>query len=258
MKETFLDFQFFYDLDLWDANYESYSIIQDQKIVSNVCLYKTRLIHNGHLFDALSVGAVTTKSGYRERGYSRKIMEHIINKYPNTPMYLFANESVIDFYPRFGFEQIYQKLPVANYFINNNIEPQKINVNRKLWDYVYQKVNYSSVFDCLDAASIYLFHLLEGALRDCIYDLPELETIVIAQKNKNILKLIGVFSLKAIPFADLLKYLPFSGIDTIEFDFMPCWKDCQYTMTTYQQDPMFVRNMPDSLEEVKFPELAMT
>lgn len=44
MKETFLDFQFFYDLDLWDANYESYSIIQDQKIVSKCLTGRTASI----------------------------------------------------------------------------------------------------------------------------------------------------------------------------------------------------------------------
>ena len=43
----FLDFQFWYDLNLWDENYESYSIMQDDEIVSNLCLYKTEIVING-------------------------------------------------------------------------------------------------------------------------------------------------------------------------------------------------------------------
>ena len=34
LKNIFLDFQFWYDLNLWDENYESYSIIENNEIVS--------------------------------------------------------------------------------------------------------------------------------------------------------------------------------------------------------------------------------
>jgi len=139
MKQIFLDFQFWYDLNLWDANYESYSIIQDDKLVSNICVFKANIVFNGKRFSALSVGAVATKNEYRKKGYSRLIMQYIIDKYPNVPMYLSANETVVDFYPKFGFERIYEKLPVAKYVINNDVKPAKIDTNDKLWEYVYKR-----------------------------------------------------------------------------------------------------------------------
>lgn len=71
---------------------------------------------------ALSLGAVATKKEYRGKGYIRVLMEHIINKYNNIPMYLFANDSVVDFYPRFGFTRTYEKLPVYECDINNEID----------------------------------------------------------------------------------------------------------------------------------------
>lgn len=70
LKEVFFDFQFWYDLGLWDEN-------------------------------------------YRGRGLSRQLMEHIMATYEDIPMYLSANESVLDFYPRFGFERVYKKQPVS-------------------------------------------------------------------------------------------------------------------------------------------------
>jgi hypothetical protein len=34
-----------------------------------------------------------------------------------------------------------------------------------------------------------------------------------------------VFSIKEVCFGDLLKHLPFAGINRIEFEFMPHWND---------------------------------
>jgi len=290
MKEVFLDFQFWYDLNLWDHNYESYSIMENEQIVSNICLYKTKLILNEKQCSALSVGAVATKKEYRGRGYLRSIMEHVTKKYDGTPMYLSANENVINFYPKFesimehvtkkydgtpmylsanenvinfypkfGFERIYEKLPVAEYLVHNDILPEKLSFDsEKVWHYVYNRKNIGKKLDCLNTASINLFHIYGGWLKDYIYDIPALDTIVIAQPEETVLKMIGVFSLNQIEFSDLAKYLPFRNIKKIEFGFTPYWNDLQYKMIDYETDPLFVRGLRHKLGDFKFPELSIT
>ena len=57
---TFFDFNFWYDLDLWDANYESYSIADNGEIAANVCVYRAKILLDGRQHDALSFGAVVT------------------------------------------------------------------------------------------------------------------------------------------------------------------------------------------------------
>ena len=42
LKDVFFDFQFWYDLDLWDENYESYSMFENGEIVSNICVFKLK------------------------------------------------------------------------------------------------------------------------------------------------------------------------------------------------------------------------
>lgn len=259
LTPIFLDFKFWYDLNLWDSNYESYSIMKNDKIISNICVYKTDILLNGKKYPALSVGAVATEEEYKGKGYSRRIMEHIINKYPDVPMYLSANETVIDFYPRFGFERIFEKLPVAQFKIHNEAEPRKLVFDdQKVWDYVYKRNNYSSKLDCLNTASINLFHIHLGYLKDCIYDIPELDTIIIAEQNEGILRIIGVFSLRDIAFENLAKYLPFKNVSKIEFGFIPYWNDLEFEMNTYETDPLFVRNVKCELGDFKFPELSVT
>jgi len=102
LKDIFFDFGFWYDLNLWDENYESYSIAENGEIVSNICVYKTQILFNGKQYSALSVGAVATKREYRGRGLAGTLMKHIVDKYDNVPMYLSANDSVVNFYPKFG------------------------------------------------------------------------------------------------------------------------------------------------------------
>ncbi|HOM01524.1 MAG TPA: GNAT family N-acetyltransferase [Acetivibrio sp.] len=259
LKDIFLDFQFWYDLNLWDENYESYSIVENGEIVSNICVFKTQILFNQKQYPALSVGAVATKKEYRGRGLFRILMEHIIEKYNNVPMYLSANDTVLDFYPKFGFKRVYEKLPICECVIDNDIMPNKLSYDDpKVWDYVYKRVNFSQKLDCLNSASINIFHIYWGYLKDCIYELPEIDTMVIAEQKGQTLKLIGVFSMKDISFTDLVKYLPFTNVKKIEFGFMPYWSDVNYIMKEYETDPLFVRGLRCDLGDFKFPELAIT
>lgn len=164
-----------------------------------------------------------------------------------------------DFYPKFGFERIYEKLPVCECKINNNAIPDKLSYdNQKIWDYVYNRVNFSKKLDCLNTAAVNIFHIYSGYLKDCIYELPEIKTMVIAEQRGETLKLIGVFSLKDISFSDLVGHLPFSGVKKIEFGFMPCWSDVNYKMKEYETDPLYVRGLSCNLGDFKFPELSVT
>lgn len=259
LKDIFLDFQFWYDLNLWDENYESYSIMEDEKIVSNICVYKAQVLFHGKLSLALSIGAVATREGYRGKGYSKIIMEHILDKYKNVPMYLGANDSVTQFYPRFGFQRIHEKLPVAQVIINNEIEPVALQFDDPMVsDYVYHRRNYSNILDCMNTQSINMFHIHWGYLKNSIYHLPELDTMIIAELEDQVLKLIGVFSKKEITFGQLVSHLPFQGVNRIEFGFMPYWEDVDYIMQDYETDPIFVRNITCDLGDFKFPELSIT
>jgi len=259
LKPIFLDFKFWYDLRLWDSNYESYSIMENDEIVSNICVYKTEVLLYGKRYQALSVGAVATAEAYRGKGYARRIMEHIIGKYPDMPMYLSANETVLDFYPRFGFERVVEHLPVANYRIDNDLLAHMIRFdNPKVWEYVYNRKNFSSVLDCENTASINLFHIYLAPLKECIYEIPELQTMVIAEQERDVLRIAGVFSLAEIAFSDLVKYLPFRNVSVIEFGFMPCWKDLEYEMRAVETDPLFVRGVRCDPGKVKFPDLSFT
>lgn len=259
LKGTFFDFQFWYVLNLWDKNYESYSIAEGDEILSNICVYKTQVLLKGQPHLALSVGAVAKREDYRGRGLSRSLVEHVIRKYDGTPMYLYAGDEVLGFYPKFGFERMYEKQPVLNCALNNGVHPIQLSYNEpKVQQYVFNRVNFSAELDCLNTANVNMFHIHLGYLKDSLFEIAELDTLVIAQQQGTTLKLIGVFSLKPMLFADLLPRLPYSNVERIEFRFMPCWSDLKYVMEEQEMNPLFVRGLTCDLGDFKFPELSTT
>ncbi len=244
---------------MWDSNYESYSISENDEIVSNICLFKTKLMYNGAEYDALSVGAVATKREYRKMGYSRMLMEHVINKYPDTIMYLSANDNVLDFYPRFGFTRVFEKLPVIATYINNDATPVKLAFNDpKVWDYVKNSKLFSRRLDCMNTANVNLFHIYWGYLKDCLYEIPEIGTMIVAKQNGCTLKLIGAFTENEISFEDIKQHLPFRGINRVEFGFTPDHLTEDYRFEDCEADPFFVRGVKCELGSFKFPELSIT
>ena len=259
LKNVFFDFKFWYDLNLWDNKYESYAIKKNGEIISNISVFKSKIIFNKKKYLALSIGAVATKKEYRGRGYSRRLMDHVLKKYKDIPMYLSANDNVVDFYPKFGFERVYEKLPVYKCELNNSVQAKILQYDsKKVWDYVYNRINFSKKLDCLNTANINIFHIYLGYLKDHIYEISELNTMVIALKNDSTLKLFGVFSIENISFSKLINYLPFKNINKIEFGFMPYWSDINYNMEEYKTDPFYIKNINCELGDFKFPELSIT
>lgn len=106
-EETFgLNFENWYRLGYWGDNYTPYSILEEGKIVANVSVNRTDLVIGGERKRIYQLGTVMTKPEYRNRGYIRKIMESLEEPLSDADgIYLFANDAVLEFYPKFGFRR---------------------------------------------------------------------------------------------------------------------------------------------------------
>lgn len=114
-EKTFgLNFENWYKLGFWGDNYEPFSIVLEGNVVANVSLNRTDLLIGGRRRRVYQLGTVMTEESCRNRGYIRAIMQEIEKATRDADgVYLFANDSVLDFYPRFGFvpgkEYVYSK-----------------------------------------------------------------------------------------------------------------------------------------------------
>jgi len=106
-EETFgLNFENWYRMGYWKENYTPYSILEDGKVVANVSVNRTDLLICGERKRIYQLGTVMTKQEYRNRGYIRQIMETIREQISDADgIYLFANDEVLEFYPKFGFRK---------------------------------------------------------------------------------------------------------------------------------------------------------
>lgn len=222
--------------NVWNDDYELYSIIENGIMLANISVYKMKMIINGENRDYLQFGSVATRKEYRGKGLSKKLMEHIFSIYPDTPCFLHGGDSVVEFYPKFGFKPIAYKQPYINCKLKNSGEMIKLNItNPKVDKYLKERTQYSKVFDCTNQYAINWFHLLYGHQNN-IYEIPQLEVMIIAYQQDNKLTICDIVTSKPVSFEKIVLYLYFEGVDIIQFDFNPDWLGVDYHMKEYKNE----------------------
>ena len=112
-REIFgINFSSWHEKGFWNNRYIPYSYAVGNKIVANASVNELDFIIEGYSCRALQIGTVMTHPDYRSKGLSANLMNHILEEYEGKYdfMYLFANNSVLDFYPKFGFERVEETL----------------------------------------------------------------------------------------------------------------------------------------------------
>ena len=99
----------------WTEDYEVFALVDNGNIVSTIGRSRMRLVIEGEDWKGYQLGAVATLERYRGRGLARQLMEWVIASLDEVDqsIILFANSSVLAFYPRFGFKRLPQRRSVA-------------------------------------------------------------------------------------------------------------------------------------------------
>lgn len=213
---------------LWDGDFECYSIIENGIMLANVSIYWMKLLINGIPKEYLQISTVATREEHRGKGLSRKLMEYIFNRYPETPDFLVGNDSVREFYPKFGFTAVIDKQPYVECSLQKQGEMLRLDItDPKIDFYLKGRTQYSGIFDCTNRYSINWFHLLYRYPKR-IYEIPQLGLMLVAMQDNNILHIMDIAATKPVSFSQLIPQLHFDGVDTIEFGFNPDWLDVDY------------------------------
>jgi len=186
-KKTFyIDFEDWYQNGYWTDRYNPYSIIIEGKVIANVSVNKTDFEINGKVRHYLQLGTVMTDERFRNQGLIRRIMEEINHDFSNKidGIYLFANNDVLSFYPKFGFQTSpqfeYYKIiqePASQLFI-----PVPMNTKND-WDMLEARIKNSfhhSAFEMLDNSQLNMFYVSKY-MQENVYYSEILDTYVIAE-----------------------------------------------------------------------------
>ena len=170
-----LNFENWYKNGFWKDNYIPYSVIEDGKVVSNVSVNTCNMNYGGRVVKLIQLGTIMTDPDYRGKGYSRILMERVISDYKDKVdgIYLFANDSVLDFYPRFGFktgkEYQYSK------DVDNTGEDRTVLVpmaDKEAWDKMVRLITekeQNSRFYMVENTGLYMFYLSQFMQENTFY-----------------------------------------------------------------------------------------
>jgi GNAT superfamily N-acetyltransferase len=102
-----LSFDEYYSRGLWDDSYVCHSYLYGGEVVANVSATTMNLTVDGSPCKAAQLGTVMTAPEHRGRGLAAALIRRVIAEYEKSCgfIYLFANDSVLGFYPKFGFLQ---------------------------------------------------------------------------------------------------------------------------------------------------------
>ena len=232
---------------------------------------KFNIIHNGELKKAIQLGTVMTDEHYRNKGLIRKLMDTILKEYENYDLiYLFANDSVLDFYPKFGFKKVIEgkyemdtKEITALELNNDKVikldlenEEQK-NIIKRLAE---NRVPISKELGIVNDSSILNLYC-NYEFREDLYYIKEEDTIIILRRENNVVNLFDVLSEDDFDLDNIISKVIRKEDKSIQFNFIPKSKKykIQFELEENTEDILFVKEGKVNLEDgILFPKTSHT
>lgn len=265
IKTFGLDFDEWFKRGFLDDNYINYSFLNGDKIVANVSINKFNIVYNGKVNKAIQIGTVMTDEKYKNKGLIRKLMDIILKEYEEYDLiYLFANKSVLDFYPKFGFEKIVEGKyemdtnQLTDIQLNHNIIKLELeneehkNILKKI---VKNRVPLSQKL-CAIKDKWPLYTHCNYEFNEDLYYLKDRNIIVIFRRSNNIITLYDILSEKNFELDEIVKEIIQKDDEKIVFEFIPESKkyEIDFKLNDENVDTLFVLHGKETLSDgILFP-----
>ncbi|WP_066068834.1 GNAT family N-acetyltransferase [Neobacillus soli] len=223
-----INFEAWCQFGFWTSKYMPYSFIKDNQVIANASVNLIDFVINKEVKRAVQIGTVMTHPDYRNFGLARKLMERIIKDYEDVDfLYLFANQSVLDFYPKFGFTAL-KETQYSMSFDGNVKDDQKVKKlhggNREDLRFIYEFSQsgkmVSDIFDTTNTNELLMFYCMY-VFPDDLYSLQSEEAIVLCKHEGSMLHIFDVISAKEPNLKVIIAHLANGNTRDILFYFTP-------------------------------------
>ena len=207
------------------TGYTPHALTCGGEVVANVSATPIAFAIAGESVRALQLGTVMTDPAWRGKGLQRVLMERVLGEAAGRydMIYLYANDSVMEFYPKFGFE-----LAVEYAFSRAMPEAGKAAAvpadmggaaDREKLLRLYRQGNPFSLA-CVRDEGLLMFYC-GGFMRDDVYFIDGLNAAVVAAYEDDLLLLHDVFCPVGVSLEDVLRALARPGVCGVELGFTP-------------------------------------
>ena len=208
-RKTFcFDFVSWYETGHWGEMYLPHVLVDGNKVISNVSVNLMQFDIDGEKKNYIQLGTVMTDPEYRGQGLNRFIMEQVLREYQGKVdgIYLFGNDSVLDYYPKFRFrpsKEYEYYLPGDRAESAHPYQAWKVDMSEqkqqeKLYEVIRsyeaspEETNQNDGMCMSENIGLYQFWL-DAEYGDSVYYLPEADAYLIARVEEKALHVYQIF-----------------------------------------------------------------
>ncbi|MCL2400152.1 MAG: GNAT family N-acetyltransferase [Defluviitaleaceae bacterium] len=220
-----LDFIPWYKSGYSGNNFIPHTLFLDDVAISSVGVAINNFKWHNNSKKYIQISTVATDPDYRQQGLSKWLMELVLEELHKKCdcIYLYANDSVINFYPKFGFIPAHEyrySMPVTK----RSGDFRKIDLSiKKDVDLLIEKHIESNPFALLaidkNIGSM-MFHCI-NFLSDNIYYVEKYDAVVIAEQENSDIFCYDVYTKNHCDLGDILGIIASEGIHTATLGFTP-------------------------------------
>lgn len=245
-QRTFgLTFEDWYQNGFWGDDYVPYSVVVDGAVAANVSVNRTDFVLDGEKKRFIQLGTVMADERYRGRGMIRRLMAEVERDCAGKAdgVYLFANDTVLDFYPKFGFRRAaeirYARAPEPCGAASAVRVPMR---DRDSWDRLTAVIRSSAPcgrFSLCGNTGLPLFYVSKF-MQDCVYRVAP-ETYAVAELEDGVLHLHAVYAEKQ-PAPEAVAWAFGGAVRRVQLGFTPLDTTGWEAETVHEDDTtLFVR-----------------
>lgn len=224
-EQTFdgLNFEGWYQNGFWGDSYDPHSIVLDGRVVSNVSVNRTDFEVDGRRWRMLQLGTVMTDPAYRGQGLGRAIMEYIEREYADVDgIYLFGNDGVVDYYPKFGFRPAVEYAYSKKVAMTGEMKAEQVPMDGpEGWAKLSAAMEKSTFREgCKMVGNPDLiFFYVSLFMQEAVYHIPHLDAWVIAEPEDSILTIHNIFADEAVTIDAVAA--SFGAVTELRLGFVP-------------------------------------
>ena len=245
------------------GQYEPHVLALDGKVCANVSANQIPFYYRGKRKFYIQLGTVMADPKFRGKGLIRWLMEYVIDKWKNTcdVLYLFANDTVLDFYPKFGFVKAieYEFLQSANKIGRGKVQKLQMNEEGNI-RLVLEKYKQGNPFSALYMAEnqVLLSFYCTGLMKENVYYSPRYDVIIVAENADGKVICYDIFGRTDARLCDVLSEISSGGESEILLGFTPSHREGLTCQVHHEEDTtLFVHgDSPFESDRLMFPAIS--